>query len=667
MPLPTTLKLFIDAKAGLAYPTYSSSSPISNPSFFLGDMAKLRIYFIEQTGVGTYPRQEVAGLGSPGIKVAIGAIDESPTAGHFHLTFGGDTTSNQAFNVTAAALAADLNALASIIAAGGVTVTKIGDNYSIKFTSNGARGAITGNGLALIPLSTVGITVLQEGDGSTPEIVLVHLQQNVAALAITFTASPSSTITSTVLSAWDGARATYRASISPDPKAGTFTLAFDADTGTDVSTTAIAVGSTALEVQNALSKDALLDLVTVQQVGAYAYDITVLAEPGAGGLTGESAGLLSFDGFEGDLDINTANAISYLDGAESVATTLEVEISDGADTQTVLQIPCILRSSVVDETTVNAISLDPMLTQATGDGRYLRQANDLSDVTSVATARSNLDIYSIAETDAAIAAAAGGGSFLPLAGGTMTGAITFDAVGLQNINKGTFDNGSAGAYNGISLICAVGYELNWQGGRLTNWYSGSATAIICDSGIDIQSAAGLTLGNSAGITFTDSSVQTTAAVSFAGGTVGSAISVTAAGGTVTLADTGLDLSASTAGGAITVGTSGITFSDSTVQTTAAVAGANLADTLAALFHNVAWSGTIWNASCQAVNGKFVYLSGTANAVAFYSAGGTDLMTGLSATSVSTSTVPSAAVTDDIFLRVTYGGVTYQSTMPINHP
>jgi hypothetical protein len=376
--------------------------------------------------------------------------------------------------------------LASITAAGGVTVSKVGDNYAIKFNSNGSRGAFTGDASALIPLSTVGISVLQEGDGSKPEIVLVHLQQNVAALATSFTALPASTATVTTLSAWDGSRAVYRASISPDPKGGTFSLGFDADTGTDVSTTSIAVGSTALEVQNALSVDALADKVTVQQVGAYAYDIAVTAEPDTGGLTIDDAGLLSFAGFEGDLDINTANAISYLDGADFLETTLEVEISDGASHQTVLQIPCTLKSAVIDEAAVNPLALDPVLTEATADGRYLRQANDLSDLDSTATARANLDVYSIAETDAAIAAG-GGGSFLPLAGGTMTGAITFDAVGLQNINKGTFDN-STGGYNGISLTCAVGYELNWQGGRLGNWYSGAFQPINLDSELNIADA-----------------------------------------------------------------------------------------------------------------------------------------------------------------------------------
>jgi hypothetical protein len=665
MPLPTTQSLFIDVSAGLAYATYSSTSPISNPSFFLGDMAKLRIYFIEQTGLGTYPRQEVAGLGTPGIKVAVGAIDASPTAGHFHLTFGGDSTPNQAFNVTAAALAADLNALASIIAAGGVTVTKIGDNYSIKFVSNGSRGAFTGNGLALIPLSTVGISVLQEGDASTPEIVLVHLQQNVAALATSFTAITPSTISTSVLSAWDGARATYRAIISPDPKAGTFTLGFDADTGTDVSTSAIAVGSTALEVQNALSKDALLDKVSVQQVGAYAYDITVTAEPGAGGLTGGSAGLLSFAGFEGDLDINTANAISYLDGAESITTTLEVEIADGTDTQTILQIPCTLRSSVVDETTVNAVTLDPVLTEATGDGRYLRQANDLSDVTSVVTARANLDVYSIAETDAAIAAGGGGGgSFLPLSGGTMTGAITFDAVGLQNITKGTFDN-STGGYNGISLICAVGYELNWQGGHLSNWYSGSFQPITLDSPLNITDAGG--------ITFSDASVQTIAFPGFAdyaplispsftsGITVDGGVTVLSPSTNATFTYSGLDLGGSSGG---------ITFADATVQTTAAVAGANFGDIFAiANVKGSAFTGTSpspgeWTITFKPVS---AYIASAATIYVENADGSIsqDAKGAVSTTADWTYTTTYDTFPADVYIYIKFNGI--KGTIPINYP
>jgi hypothetical protein len=636
MPLPTTHKLFIDVKAGLAYPTFSSTSPVSNPSFFLGDLAKLQIFFIEQTGLGSYPRQEVTGLATPGIRVAVGQIDASPTAGHFHLTFGGDTTHPLDYNITASMLETRLNQLASIDAAGDVTVSKIGDNYAIKFNSNGSRGAFTGDASALIPLSNVGISVLQEGDGTKPEIVLVHLQQNVAALATSFTAISASTATVSTLSAWDGSRAVYRVGISPDPKGGTFSLAFDADTGTDVSTTSIAVGSTALEVQNALSINALADKVTVQQVGAYAYDVTVTAEPDTGGLSVDGSGLLSFAGFEGDLDINTANAISYLDGATFLDTTLEVEVSDGASHQTVLQIPCTLKSAVIDEAAVNPFVLDPVLTEATADGRYLRQANDLSDLDSTATARTNLDVYSKAETDAAIAA---GGTSLPLAGGTMTGAITFDAVGLQNINKGTFDN-STGGYNGISLTCAVGYELNWQGGRLVNWYSGAAQTLYIDSAVNIAAAGGLT--------FSDSTTQTTAAVTYDGGTVSNSVSVTASGSTTTLASTG------------------ITFPDSSVQTTAAVAMANVADCLAHTIYNVSWTGSAWTMTFQPINHHLNNLMGGSN-LQIYSSSGTDNITGLSQSSQITFTTTNAGQFDNLYVRMIINGVTITSTQPINYP
>jgi len=403
MPLPTTHKLFIDVKSGLAYPTFSSTSPVSNPSFYLGDLAKLQVFFIEETGLGTYPRQEVAGLGTPGIRVAVGKIDASPTSGHFTLTFGGNTTNVMDYNTTAAFMETKLNQLASIDAAGDVTVSKIGDNYVIKFVTNGSRGLFTGDASALIPLSSVGISVLQEGDATKPEIVLVHLQQNVAALATSFSALSASTASITTLSAWDGSRAVYRLAISPDPKSGTFNLAFNALTGTDVSTASIAVGSTGLDVQNALSINALADKVTVQQVGAFAYDIAVTVQPDTSGLTANSSGLLSFAGFQGDLDLNTANAISYLDGAESIETTLEVEISDGNIRQTILQIPCTLKSAVIDEGALSISPLETPLTQATADGRYLRQANNFSDLASTTTARTNLSVYSIAQVDTALA------------------------------------------------------------------------------------------------------------------------------------------------------------------------------------------------------------------------------------------------------------------------
>jgi hypothetical protein len=420
MALPSAIKLFINPRTGLAFGNFNGTSQITNPTVTLGDTARFEIYLVEDTGISSYPRQEVAFPGTPGIKIAVGPIDESPQAGTWTVSFGGDTTAALAYNITAAALAAALNALASITAAGGVTVSKVADNYNIVFNQNGARGDITTNPAALIPLSAATVAVLQVGNSTRPQIALVHLQRTIAGLATSFTATPASAISIESLSAWDGSRATYRASITPDPKGGSFSLAFDAATGTDVSSASISVGASAIDVQNALNLGALADKVSVQQIGAYAYDITVTAQPGTNGLTASGAGLISFNGYVGELSLNTAEAISLLDGAEFVATTLEVEITSDSKTLTVLQIPCTLKNAVIDAGSVQPLVLDTYLSQAAADGRYARQANNLSDLADINQARTNLGVYSSSSIDSALSLKAN------LSGATFSGNIVRD-------------------------------------------------------------------------------------------------------------------------------------------------------------------------------------------------------------------------------------------------
>jgi len=399
MALPSALKLFINPRRNLAFGNFEGTAQITNPTFTLGDTARIELYLVEDTNISSYPRQEIAWPGSPGIKVAIGPIDESPKAGTWEIVFGGDATSALAFNITATALSAAINALASITAAGGVTVSKIGDNYNIVFNQNGARALFTTDASSLIPLSTATASTLQEGDNTRPAISLIHLQRNVAGLATSFAATPASVLTIETLSAWNGQRVNYRASISPDPKGGSFSLSFDALTGSDVSTAALAVGAPALDIQNALSQGALLDKVSVTQVGAYAYDITATVQPDAAGLTANGSGIKSFSGYVGELTLNTAEAISLLDGAVLVSTTLEVEITSDSKTLTILQIACVLDNAVIDQGAVVPLVLDTYLTEVTADGRYARQSNNLNDLADLSVARANLDVYDTSAVD----------------------------------------------------------------------------------------------------------------------------------------------------------------------------------------------------------------------------------------------------------------------------
>ena len=69
-----------------------------------------------------------------------------------------------------------------------------------------------------------------------------------------------------------------------------------------------------------------------------------------------------------------------------------------------------------------------------------------------------------------------------------TDSVTFNSVTLPNYTQivvGSFDN-STGGQNGIGLICAVGYELNWQGGRLKNVYNNATQIIHVDSPIQFH-------------------------------------------------------------------------------------------------------------------------------------------------------------------------------------
>jgi hypothetical protein len=125
--------------------------------------------------------------------------------------------------------------------------------------------------------------------------------------------------------------------------------------------------------------------------------------------------------------------------------------------------------------------------------------------------------------DASFQTTAFTGSYLPLAGGTMTGAIVFDGTSGQYINKGNFDSGRGGNF-GISLVCSIGYEFNWQAGWLTTTNQGSTTP----RPLYLDSLAGTTLRSwdsatdtgteiaHTGITFSDTSVQSTAFPGFTG-------------------------------------------------------------------------------------------------------------------------------------------------------
>jgi len=350
MALPT-LKFFIDPTNNNAYYGLNDNTVITDPYFFYGDTKTVELY-LRQTVNGT--NQLITWPASPSIKVSIGPIDDAPTAGTFTMTYGGNTTTALAYNITAAAMQTALNLLASITSAGGVVVTKVGDNYSIAFNATGDRTAFTANTGGLFPLSTAVISVVQDGTGSVPEIVIFHARQSSVVNATSWTSVGTGTATIGTLSAWatsglDGS-VTYSITIDERIVDGTFTLTYDADNN-DYSfiSSPIEFGASALDIYNAIGLTGLVNgkpAVSVSKISDYYYTVTIRYEPDAT-LSIGAGGLINATGYKGVLAINTPGSLVLLDGNELVETYLAVQITESSAPQTVLQIPCTLLSSVI--------------------------------------------------------------------------------------------------------------------------------------------------------------------------------------------------------------------------------------------------------------------------------------------------------------------------------
>jgi len=107
-------------------------------------------------------------------------------------------------------------------------------------------------------------------------------------------------------------------------------------------------------------------------------------------------------------------------------------------------------------------------------------------------------------------------SALTITSGDGSTVVSVSGLTLPNathVRVGSFDN-STGGQGGISLVCAVGNELNWQGGRLRNVQvggDGSPQPITSDSSIIFpgDGVSDMEIG-AAGLTFSDGSAQTVA-------------------------------------------------------------------------------------------------------------------------------------------------------------
>jgi len=328
------------------------------PAFYQGNVANLELHMVASAGVGVTPIEIPFPAGAE-ISVAVGDTNAYPTGGSWELSVDGVETAPMPYNATTAQVAAALNALASVSSAGGVSVSKTGEGYTITWNTYGLKPTIGIGSDTLTPSSYESISLVQTGSTEHRQIVFVELRQNPIALSTIWTPLPQPSITTSLVKAWDGSSVIWRVTIYPQPKAGTMTLSYGTKTATiDVASSATTI-AVALEAQ-------------VFATGQYQWDIAIAEDTALLA----SGNLIGYNGYSGTINFATAECHQFLAGGESKNTTLEVSMSVDDKRYTILQTGCQVFADVISDGVLTPLPLGVALSEQVANARFVRRDID---------------------------------------------------------------------------------------------------------------------------------------------------------------------------------------------------------------------------------------------------------------------------------------------------
>jgi hypothetical protein len=329
------------------------------PAFYQGNVAQLELHIVASSGVGTSPVELPFPAGAE-ISVAVGDTNTYPTGGSWELSVDEVETAPMPYNATTAQVASALNALPSVSNAGGVGVYKTGDGYTITWNTYGLKPTIGIGSDTLTPSSYQSISLVQAGNPEHRQIVFVELRQNPIALGVDWTPLPSPTVTVSEVQAWNGTNKIYRVTISPQPKAGTITIAYGTKTAT------LAYNASPASITSALSP------AQAFATGQYQWDIAIVEDS----VLTASGSLVGYNGYSGSINFATAECHQFLAGAERKSTTLEVSMSVDDKRYTLIQTPCNVFADVVSDGVLQPLPLGVALSEQVANARFVRRDID---------------------------------------------------------------------------------------------------------------------------------------------------------------------------------------------------------------------------------------------------------------------------------------------------
>jgi len=329
------------------------------PAFYQGNVAQLELHIVASSGVGTSPVELPFPAGAE-ISVAVGDTNTYPTGGSWELSVDEVETAPMPYNATTAQVASALNALSSVSSAGGVSVYKTGDGYTITWNTYGLKPSIGIGPDTLTPSSYQSISLVQTGSAINRQIVFVELRQNPIALGVEWTPLPSPTVTVSEVQAWNGTNKIYRVTIAPQPKAGTITIAYGTKTAT------LSYNASPASITSALSP------AQAFATGQYQWDIAIVEDS----VLTASGSLVGYNGYSGSINFATAECHQFLAGAERKSTTLEVSMSLDDKRYTLIQTICNVFADVVSDGVLVPLPLGVALSEQVANARFVRRDVD---------------------------------------------------------------------------------------------------------------------------------------------------------------------------------------------------------------------------------------------------------------------------------------------------
>lgn len=338
--MATNIDLNLDSKgSGLLSGGSARTSRI--PILYRNDVYDFRVRVLDQDNTGI---RSDATLSSPSFKLGIGGLDAIPTDGEFKLTLAGPVTSSAIpYNATTTQV---FNAISGI--AGNATVTTFGSEDSawiITAATNNTALSFGGVAFTLFPVSSVLVNTRRDFGADIKAQQVIQLKRNPAVYADSFSAAPTAGVIS-LTKTQDGDSSTnknetYQLKVGADAIGGGFVLSY----GTN-STTAIPVYANAVSMADALGAVTGIGYGNISVdsgENTKEYSISFVRALGntniTTALTLDASGVIFAKFYKATVTMGTSGIDQLFseEGTDTVTPTLEIEISQSGNTQTLLQ------------------------------------------------------------------------------------------------------------------------------------------------------------------------------------------------------------------------------------------------------------------------------------------------------------------------------------------